>query len=144
MFRSFRKDGWPLCPQCGEDELYSFVMLKWMGEGERPTLKDCLTGGHSCPRFSRLRGDKSPQSTLVGSSYRPGHHPHNQLAYGAEVMWDKFLLWLGGKRGQKHCYDFTCHQFKQRGFECVLDLYEQCPQWVGDEIENEKIEREGK
>ena len=28
MVQEFRKDGWPLCPQCGEDELASDLLLK--------------------------------------------------------------------------------------------------------------------
>lgn len=26
-FKEFRRDGWPLCPQCEEDELYSVYLM---------------------------------------------------------------------------------------------------------------------
>ena len=36
-FSEFRDDGWPLCPRCGEDELY--VLANWPGSiDERPPL----------------------------------------------------------------------------------------------------------
>jgi hypothetical protein len=47
-FTEFRKDGFPLCPSCGEDELYSGVMLHWNGEGERPSIERLLQGGFGC------------------------------------------------------------------------------------------------
>ena len=48
IYKEFRNDGWPLCPQCGEDELYSLLMLVWYGEGERPTIEDCLKDEMRC------------------------------------------------------------------------------------------------
>ncbi len=47
-FKEFREDGWPLCPQCGEDELYSLVMLNWTGEGPHPSIQECIAGGMRC------------------------------------------------------------------------------------------------
>jgi hypothetical protein len=47
-YTHFRADGWPLCPQCDEDELYSDIMLGWIGIGPRPTLQACLDGRMSC------------------------------------------------------------------------------------------------
>ena len=41
-----RADGWPLCPHCGEDELWS--PLAWDGEGERPPLAEYVAAGLSC------------------------------------------------------------------------------------------------
>lgn len=49
-FRRFRDDGWPYCPHCEEDELYSFLMLRWNGEGERPTVAECVSTGMKCYR----------------------------------------------------------------------------------------------
>ena len=43
-----RNDGWPLCPVCGEDELYS--LFYWDGEGERPPMQAWLDGPLSCYR----------------------------------------------------------------------------------------------
>lgn len=47
-YKEYRKDGWPLCPQCGDDELYSKEMLAWTGKGERPTLEQCVAGEMAC------------------------------------------------------------------------------------------------
>lgn len=46
MFDHFRADGWPLCPHCGEDELWS--RLIWNGEGERPTFAAYVEAGMAC------------------------------------------------------------------------------------------------
>jgi hypothetical protein len=42
----YRADGWPLCPRCGEDELWS--LLQWNGEGERPPMSEYIVAGLSC------------------------------------------------------------------------------------------------
>lgn len=42
----YREDGWPLCPTCGADELWS--SLQWDGEGERPPLEDYIKAGLTC------------------------------------------------------------------------------------------------
>lgn len=49
-YKEFRQDGWPLCPRCHEDELYSNVMMAWNGEGERPTVQDCIAAEMGCYR----------------------------------------------------------------------------------------------
>lgn len=50
-FSAYRQDGWPLCPRCEEDELYSVVMLGYADIRQpRPTLEDCLAGGFGCYR----------------------------------------------------------------------------------------------
>jgi len=43
-----RIDGWPICPSCDEDELYS--RLVWTGDGERPPLAAYLAVGLRCYR----------------------------------------------------------------------------------------------
>ena len=45
---TYRDDGWPNCPSCGEDELYSVVMLGWRGDTPRPTLAACLADWFRC------------------------------------------------------------------------------------------------
>lgn len=47
-FTTYRTDGWPLCPQCDEDELYSHVCLRWDGVSPRPTLDESLAGDFTC------------------------------------------------------------------------------------------------
>lgn len=48
--RTFRKDGWPLCPKCEEDEVYSVVMMCWKGDEPKPTMEECLQGELGCYR----------------------------------------------------------------------------------------------
>lgn len=46
----YRKDGWPLCPCCGEDELASFAALDAIAL-ERPlSLDDYFNGEFYCYR----------------------------------------------------------------------------------------------
>ena len=45
---AFRDDGWPLCPHCGDDELWS--RLQWDGKGARPPIQDYIDAGLSCYR----------------------------------------------------------------------------------------------
>ena len=47
LYTEFRRDGWPFCPRCEDDELYSLLMLDYHGlpgQGEPPTLAECLAG----------------------------------------------------------------------------------------------------
>lgn len=50
-FNEYRKDGWPLCPRCEEDELYSFLMLGWT-KPEPPSVAECIATGMMCYRCS--------------------------------------------------------------------------------------------
>lgn len=43
-YKAFRADGWPLCPECGEDELYSLI---WF-EGPRPALAEFIASIEGC------------------------------------------------------------------------------------------------
>jgi hypothetical protein len=45
-FYKTRADGWPLCPVCGDDELWSH--LNWNGMGERPPLEAYIDAGLTC------------------------------------------------------------------------------------------------
>lgn len=46
MIKEYRKDGWPICPNCGKDELWS--KLLWLGDSDRPPLADWIVAGLSC------------------------------------------------------------------------------------------------
>ena len=48
-YKEFREDGWPYCPQCEEDELYSYLMLGWTKD-EPPSVQDCIDAGMQCYR----------------------------------------------------------------------------------------------
>lgn len=50
-----RTDGWPLCPHCGEDELWS--PLLWDGD-EKPPLQDFIDAGLSCYYCGWKQGEK--------------------------------------------------------------------------------------
>lgn len=45
LFREFRKDGWPLCPRCEEDELWSSVAI---AATRTVTLEECWNGDFTC------------------------------------------------------------------------------------------------
>jgi hypothetical protein len=46
-YTGYRRDGWPLCPSCGEDELYS---LAWDSDGPKPSLKEFIDTIRGCYR----------------------------------------------------------------------------------------------
>jgi hypothetical protein len=48
IFREFRWDGWPLCPRCGEDELYSVVLKGWRNGQPVPPRAQCFAGAFEC------------------------------------------------------------------------------------------------
>ncbi len=49
-----RKDGWPLCPICGEDEVISHLSAMYIYQfqnlhfGQTPPLADYMVAGMSC------------------------------------------------------------------------------------------------
>lgn len=48
QYKEFRADGWPLCPNCGEDELYSH--LSWTDYDDKPAMSDYIKDGLQCYR----------------------------------------------------------------------------------------------
>ena len=46
MGNFIRADGWPLCPVCEEDELYS--LLNWNGQGAKPPMAEYIRAGMCC------------------------------------------------------------------------------------------------
>lgn len=60
----YRRDGWPLCPRCGEDELASDLMLGWNGDPPRPTLAECFTWPFYCYRC-QWRGRVVPSRSVI-------------------------------------------------------------------------------
>lgn len=53
-FTEFRFDGWPLCPACEDDSLYSLLIHSYDGLGPMPTLEECLAGDFACKRCQRI------------------------------------------------------------------------------------------
>jgi hypothetical protein len=55
-FTEFRSDGWPLCPACGEDELYSFLSMRdpfyvmnyFDEHGSNPPIQEYIDAGMCC------------------------------------------------------------------------------------------------
>lgn len=47
LYTQFRDDGWPFCPDCGYDELYSLAFLQYDAK-ETPTLEQYLEAGMRC------------------------------------------------------------------------------------------------
>lgn len=77
LYKEFRSDGFPLCPVCEEDKLYSGVMMAWMGTGERPTIEQCIAGEMTCYQcnwssWKTLNKEKiSALKNLVGAMEHP-------------------------------------------------------------------------
>jgi hypothetical protein len=67
QFKEYRKDGWPLCPQCEEDELYSHLMLGWTDPDSTPSVEECIKGGMTCYRC----GWTSPDSLTCEAIKEP-------------------------------------------------------------------------
>lgn len=53
-----RADGWPLCPVCEEDELYSLI---WKGDRPRPTMIEFLAHEMRCYRCNYIRPAQPPE-----------------------------------------------------------------------------------
>jgi hypothetical protein len=73
VYKEFRKDGWPFCPVCEEDELYSVVMLAYDGKGEQPTLEECLANEMRCYRCnwsSEGQVKKIPPARIFPNCFR--------------------------------------------------------------------------
>ena len=50
-FKEFRADGWPLCPNCGEDELWCPGLVAYYNSNQRnPTVQECIRLGLRCYR----------------------------------------------------------------------------------------------
>lgn len=45
-YKEFRPDGWPLCPRCGEDELYSLFLCADIDK--KPTQEELIADGLRC------------------------------------------------------------------------------------------------
>jgi hypothetical protein len=51
QFKEFRKDGWPLCPNCGEDELWCPSLVSFYNvNGRNPIVDECIELGLRCYR----------------------------------------------------------------------------------------------
>jgi hypothetical protein len=48
QFREFREDGWPLCPACGEDELFGTLITARPGSGPLASPEEIFAGGFKC------------------------------------------------------------------------------------------------
>lgn len=46
IYTEHRADGWPLCPQCGEDELWS--RFAWYGDDPKPPMQAWIGHGLRC------------------------------------------------------------------------------------------------
>lgn len=68
MYADFRQDGWPLCPFCKEDELYSVLMLKCTSDADRPTILQCMRNVMRCYRCS-WASDSPLRNTMLGHPY---------------------------------------------------------------------------
>ena len=67
-YTEHRADGWPLCPVCGEDELWSG--LPWNGNDPRPPMQEWIDHGLRCYKcgFDSELFSKSPIVASVSSA----------------------------------------------------------------------------
>lgn len=47
-FKEYRRDGYPLCPECGDDELVSAICMLWPMDKPSPKIEEVLEGGFHC------------------------------------------------------------------------------------------------
>lgn len=69
-----RADGWPLCPRCGEDEVWSPI---WNTDRPRPSLNEFLAGPLAC--YACGWRDPGPRPPVL-----PADHP--LVVRGMEVV----------------------------------------------------------
>jgi hypothetical protein len=77
MYADFRRDGWPLCPLCKEDELYSTRMIEFASAvakgqaqdpADRPSVFQCMRGVMRCYKCG-WGSDVLPRRTWMGMPY---------------------------------------------------------------------------
>lgn len=69
IFLEFRKDGWPLCPSCGDDELHSHYF--WDGLAPVPPLEVWVRAGMTCLRCGWEAEKFTPQPLRIPRKYSP-------------------------------------------------------------------------
>jgi len=65
-----RKDGWPLCPACGEDELWS--AFPWDGSDPKPPMQAWIDHGlrcYKCGFDSEARSLVASVSSAIAAAY---------------------------------------------------------------------------
>lgn len=89
-----RADGWPLCPRCGEDELWSG--FQWDGEGERPPMQTWIDHGlccYKCGWDSEHRPIVSPVSSAIAAAIL-----QEQIDNGRSIEIPSLGIVIPGKR----------------------------------------------
>lgn len=71
----YRADGWPLCPNCGEDELWS--PLLWDGDSERPPVSAYIAAGLRC-YFCDWSKDPLDRFMVIG------YNKHRSIGWSSE------------------------------------------------------------
>jgi len=50
IFKEYRRDGWPFCPRCEEDELYTLLNANEFTKPNGVTVQECIDAGVRCYR----------------------------------------------------------------------------------------------
>jgi predicted RNA-binding Zn-ribbon protein involved in translation (DUF1610 family) len=64
-YREFRKDGWPLCPGCGDDELWSNAV-----PASIETIVGCLNCGWKPGRCESAAADPQAKAASIAAGRR--------------------------------------------------------------------------
>jgi hypothetical protein len=69
-FKEFRKDGWPFCPRCEEDELYSVYLNTSQGmnrqkNGEQIPVEELLKYPFRCYRCNWRNDEGEPLAAML-------------------------------------------------------------------------------
>lgn len=93
-YTEHRADGWPLCPYCGEDELWSGFM--WDGSDPKPPMQSWIDHGLRCYRC----GWDSERHSIVGSvsSAIAGMYLQNQHDAGKDITIPSLGIVIPGKK----------------------------------------------
>lgn len=77
-----RPDGWPLCPVCGEDELWSGFM--WDGNDPKPPMSAWIDHGMRCYRCNWDSRGASPPDCPMPDHY-PWYDTSDRAAFLADI-----------------------------------------------------------
>lgn len=94
VYTEYRADGWPLCPQCGEDELWS--AFDWDGSDPKPPMQAWIDHGLRCYRCgwsSERRVDIGGVSSAIAAAII-----QKSLDEGKEVTIPSLGIVIPGKR----------------------------------------------
>ena len=78
LYYEFKKDGWPFCPFCGDDELWCPDSVKFQKDNQRPpTVEECIKMGLAC--YHCGWSSERARYTIVGKDLVAGQMQYFKL-----------------------------------------------------------------